>query len=101
MYVDPSKILLLFVMPVGLVLIPVLAAWLLLQRCLKKTLVSLLAAAVVLLWLTSTPFVAGQLGHKLESHCPPLPLAVVPNSSSATTSSSVRRWGVMYVSSWA
>ena len=78
MYVYLSKILPLFVMPVGLVLILLLVALFFVRRGMKRTATGLLLLAVGLLWLASTPFVAERLYQELESRYPPVPLADVP-----------------------
>lgn len=78
MYVYLSKILPLFVMPVGVTLLLLLAALLFLRGGWKRTSSGLLALAILLLWLGSTPFVAGQLYRTLESVYPPLPMDEVP-----------------------
>jgi uncharacterized SAM-binding protein YcdF (DUF218 family) len=78
MYVYLSKILPLFVMPVALVLILLVVALFFVRRGMKRTASGLLLLAVGLLWLASTPFVAGRLYHELESRYPPVPLADVP-----------------------
>ena len=77
-YVYLSKILPLFVMPVSVVLILLLLAFLFLQRDWKSTGVSLVLAAVVILWMSSTPLVATTLYRDLEARYPPLPLAKLP-----------------------
>jgi uncharacterized SAM-binding protein YcdF (DUF218 family) len=77
-YVYLSKILPLFVMPVSVVLILMLMAFLFLQRDWKFTGISLLLAALVVLWTSSTPLVATTLYRDLEARYPPLPLAKLP-----------------------
>ena len=77
-YVYLSKILPLFVMPVSVVLILLLLAFLFLQRDWKSTGVSLVLAAVVILWMSSTPLVATTLYRDLEARYPPLPLTKLP-----------------------
>jgi uncharacterized SAM-binding protein YcdF (DUF218 family) len=78
MYVYLSKILPLLVMPLGLVLILLVAALLFVRRGMKKTASGLLIMAVVLLWLASTPFVAERVYRELESRYPPVALADLP-----------------------
>jgi uncharacterized SAM-binding protein YcdF (DUF218 family) len=76
MYVYLSKILPLLLMPVTIVLVLSLIA-LLLQRGSKKMAASLLAVAISVLWVASTPMVANGLYRGLESRYPPQPLAEV------------------------
>jgi uncharacterized SAM-binding protein YcdF (DUF218 family) len=78
MYVYLSKILPLFVMPVGMVLILLLGVLFFVHRGMKRTATGLLLLAAGLLWLASTPFVAERLYHELESRYPPVPLNDVP-----------------------
>jgi len=78
MYIYLSKILPLFVMPVGLVLILLLAALLFLRRGMQRTAGGLLLSAVALLWLASAPFVAERFYRALEGRYPPLALQDVP-----------------------
>jgi len=82
-YVYLSKILPVFVMPVSLVLILLLVALFLLLKGLRKTAAGLLAAAVALLWVASTPFVAESLYGGLEARYRPVPTADVPVSDCA------------------
>jgi uncharacterized SAM-binding protein YcdF (DUF218 family) len=79
-YVYLSKILPLFVMPVSLVLFFLVATLILLRRGMKRTGSTLLVAAVLLLWLSSTSLVAGALFRALEGQYPPVPMAKVPSS---------------------
>ena len=78
MYVYLSKILPLFVMPIGIVLLLIVVALLLTRTGWLKTAKSLLAAAALLLWLAATPFVAESLYRALEADYPPKPLADIP-----------------------
>ena len=80
MYVYLSKILPLFVMPVSLVLILLIAAVFLLAKGLRKSASGLMAAAIALLWLASTPFVADTLYSALEARYRPVPLGDLPTS---------------------
>jgi uncharacterized SAM-binding protein YcdF (DUF218 family) len=78
MYVYVSKILPLFVMPLGLALVLLLVALLFLRRGWKKTASGLLTVTALGLWLASTPFVAQELYRSLERQHPPVSLAEVP-----------------------
>ena len=78
MYVYLSKILPLFVMPVSVVLLLIVLALLMTRTGWLKTAKGLLAAAVVLLWASATPFVAESLYRALEADYPPKPLADIP-----------------------
>jgi uncharacterized SAM-binding protein YcdF (DUF218 family) len=77
-YVYLSKILPLFVMPVGVVLVLIALALLLMRRGWLKTSSGLLVAAVAILWVSATPLVAEKLYRELESAYPPKPLADIP-----------------------
>jgi len=79
-YVYLSKILPLFVMPVSVVLILSVAALIMLQRGMKRTASSVLAVAISLLWVASTPMVAEGLYRGLESRHPARALAEVPEA---------------------
>jgi uncharacterized SAM-binding protein YcdF (DUF218 family) len=79
MYVYLSKILPLFVMPLSVAIILLLAALLFLRE--RRRLASGLAAlAVVVLWVASMPVTATKLYRGLEAQYPPTPLADVPVS---------------------
>jgi uncharacterized SAM-binding protein YcdF (DUF218 family) len=80
LYVYLSKILPLFVMPISLVLMLVLAALLLLARGRTRIAGAALVAAMAVLWLSSTPLVAEALYRNLEARYPPLPLDRVPEA---------------------
>jgi len=71
MYVYLSKILPIFVMPLGIVIVLALVA-LLLREKKHRTSTALLALAIVVLWVSSMPIVAHTLGHNMESHFPPV-----------------------------
>jgi len=77
-YVYLSKILPLFLMPVSLVLILVLASLLLLRRGMMGTAGGVLGLALALLWLAATPFVAERSYRGLEAQYPPVSLADIP-----------------------
>jgi uncharacterized SAM-binding protein YcdF (DUF218 family) len=70
-YVYLSKILPIFVMPLGIVFVLALVAFLL-HKNKRRISAAFLAAAIVVLWVSSTPIVAHTLGHNLESHFPPV-----------------------------
>lgn len=80
MYVYLSKILPLFVMPISVVLILVLAALLLLARGRTRIASGVLVSALGVLWISATPLVAEGLYRNLESRYPPLPLERVPQA---------------------
>jgi uncharacterized SAM-binding protein YcdF (DUF218 family) len=80
MYVYLSKILPLFVMPISVVMILVLAALLLLARGRTRIASGVLVAALGVLWISATPLVAEGLYHNLEARYPPLPLEQVPQA---------------------
>lgn len=80
MYVYLSKILPLFVMPISVVMILVLAALLLLARGRTRIASGVLVAAIGVLWISSTPLMAEALYRNLEARYPPLPLEQVPEA---------------------
>ncbi len=80
MYVYLSKILPLFVMPVSVVLILSVVALFMLQRGMKRTASGVLAAAIALLWVASTPMVAQGLYRGLESRHPAQSVDDVPEA---------------------
>jgi len=79
-YVYLSKILPLFVMPVSVVLILSVIALFMLQRGMKRTASGVLAAAIALLWVASTPMVAQGLYRGLESRHPAQSVDDVPEA---------------------
>jgi len=79
-YVYLSKILPLFVMPVSVVLILSVVALFMLQRGMKRTASGVLAAAIALLWVASTPMVAQGLYRGLESRHPAQSVDDVPEA---------------------
>jgi uncharacterized SAM-binding protein YcdF (DUF218 family) len=79
-YVYLSKILPVFVMPLSVVLILVVAALLLLARGRTRSAGGALVTAIVVLWISSMPLVAEGLYRNLESRYPPLPLEQVPQA---------------------
>ncbi|MBT8058358.1 MAG: YdcF family protein [Gammaproteobacteria bacterium] len=78
MYVYLSKILPVFVMPLGVVSVLLLLALFFIRRDKRRTAAGLLGLGLAVLWLASTPFVAAQLYRQLESRYPPVPLEDVP-----------------------
>jgi uncharacterized SAM-binding protein YcdF (DUF218 family) len=79
-YVYLSKILPLFVMPVSVVLMLSVVALVMLQRGMKRAASSVLAVAISLLWIASTPMVAEGLYRGLESRHPAQSLDRVPEA---------------------
>lgn len=65
-------------MPVGVTLFLCIAALLLLRRHHRKAAGALVALAVLVLWVSSTPIVASALYRDLERRYPPLPLERIP-----------------------
>ena len=80
MYVYLSKILPPLVMPVSIVLILAVVALIMMQRGMKRTAASVLAVAISVLWVSSTPMVAEGLYRGLESRHPEQPLDKVPEA---------------------
>ena len=80
MYIYLSKILPLFVLPPGILIISLLLALILLWRGWRKSARLVLATTLLLFWLFSTPFFAGALYFKLTEDHPPLALAEIPTS---------------------
>jgi uncharacterized SAM-binding protein YcdF (DUF218 family) len=79
-YVYLSKILPVFVMPITVVMVLVVAAIFLLRRKKTRSTIGILLAAIVVLWVSATPLVAQSLYRGLESRFPPMPLADVPQA---------------------
>lgn len=71
-----TKLLPLFVYPLGLAIILLLAAMLLGRF--KRARSAILAVAVYVLWICSTPLLADRLMSGLESEFPPLPITELP-----------------------
>ncbi len=71
MYVYLSKILPIFVMPLSIVFVLALVAFLL-RKNKRGTSAVFLGLAIVVLWVSSMPIVAYKLGHNMESHFPPV-----------------------------
>jgi len=79
MYVYLSKILPIFVMPLGVVFFLLLVALILLRRDRKRIAAGFLALAMVVLWVSSMPLTAKLLYQNIESRYPPIPLDQVPS----------------------
>jgi len=78
MYVYLSKILPLFVMPLGVVFFLLLLALIFLRRNKLRTAAGLLVLGFLVLWTASTPFVAGQVYRHIESRYPPVLMEDIP-----------------------
>ena len=81
MYVYLSKILPLFVMPLGVALFLALVALILLRKGKKNASAVLLLLSIICLWVMSTPLVGESLYRKLESEYPPVALDIVPQAN--------------------
>ena len=80
LYIYLSKILPLMVLPVGIVLELSVIALLLLWRRKQKSASVFLLAAILVLWVSSMPIVAGSLLGKLEQQYPAMALEDIPAS---------------------
>jgi len=80
-YVYLSKILPLMVLPVGLILLTLLPALIFLARGRRAISGGLIALAILILWVSSTPIVASALYGRLERQYPPVPLERIPASA--------------------
>jgi uncharacterized SAM-binding protein YcdF (DUF218 family) len=80
MYLYLSKILPLFVMPVGVALFLMLVAFFLLRRKRRHWASGLLALAFVVLWVGSMPFTARTLYGSIESRYPAVPVSDLPQA---------------------
>ena len=78
MYVWLSKILPLFVMPLGITLLLLLAALLVLRKGRLRIGSGIVLLAFIHLWVMSTPIVGEGLLRRVESAYPPPPMAVIP-----------------------
>ena len=74
MYVYLSKILPVFVMPIGVTLFLSLVALILLRKGKSRTAAAFLSLAMIYLYMMATPFVGQQLYGRVESGYPPVPL---------------------------
>jgi uncharacterized SAM-binding protein YcdF (DUF218 family) len=83
MYVYLSKILPLFVMPIGLTLFLCLVALLLLRRGRSRWAGGVLGLAFGLLWVASMPFTAMALYGGIEGRYPPVAVASLPDAGCA------------------
>ena len=79
MYVYLSKILPIFVMPLGVVFFLLLVALILIRRDRKRIAAGLLMLAMIVLWVSSMPLTARLLYQNIESRYPPMPLDQVPS----------------------
>jgi uncharacterized SAM-binding protein YcdF (DUF218 family) len=80
-YVYLSKILPLFVMPLGVSLALAIIALVLLRKGKLRTAAAFLLVSIVNLYVMSTPFVGEWLYARVESNYPPVPMARVPNAN--------------------
>jgi uncharacterized SAM-binding protein YcdF (DUF218 family) len=80
MYVYLSKILPIFVMPLTIALALGLVALFLLRRKRRRWAGGLLALAIVLLWVASTPFAARVVYGSLEARYPAVPASELPQA---------------------
>jgi uncharacterized SAM-binding protein YcdF (DUF218 family) len=80
LYIYLSKILPLMVLPVGIVLELLVIALLLMWWGKRKLASASLLVALVVLWVSSTPIVAGNLLGKLEQQYPAIALQDIPSS---------------------
>jgi uncharacterized SAM-binding protein YcdF (DUF218 family) len=78
MYVYLSKILPVFVMPLGVVFVLLLVALMLVRYGKRRSSVGALALAMAVLWVASMPLTARLAYRNIESHYPPTPLDQVP-----------------------
>jgi len=77
-YVYLSKILPVFVMPLGVVFVLLLVALILLRYGRKRISAGVLTLAMAVLCVSSMPLTANLLYRNIESHYPPIPLDQVP-----------------------
>jgi uncharacterized SAM-binding protein YcdF (DUF218 family) len=80
MYVYLSKILPLFLMPLGVTIFLALLALLFVYRGNKRLSVLFIVLSIAYLWVLSTPMVGKGLYRSLESHYPPVPMSRVPEA---------------------
>jgi len=78
LYAYLSKILPIFLMPLGLVSLLLLVALVLLRRKKLRSAAGVIILALAVLWTASTPFVADRLYRHMESFYPPVPMESVP-----------------------
>jgi len=78
MYVYLSKILPVFMMPLGVVSLLLLLALFFLRRGKRRTSAAFLVLGLAVLWTASTPFVAAQLLRQAESRYPAVAMEQVP-----------------------
>jgi len=77
-YVYLSKILPIFLMPLGLVSLLLLVAFGLLRLKKLRSAGGVIILALAVLWTASTPFIAERLYRHMESFYPPVPMVNVP-----------------------
>lgn len=80
MYVYLSKILPLFLMPLGVTIFLALLALLFVYKGKKRLSMIFLVLSIAYLWVLSTPMVGEGLYRSLESEYPPVPLSRVPEA---------------------
>ena len=80
MYIYLSKVLPLFVMPLGVTLILLLVALLLIRKRKRRYAGGVVLAAFAYLWVMSTPIVGENLYRRIEANYPPIPLSEVPQA---------------------
>lgn len=80
MYVYFSKILPIFVTPIGIILELLLVVLFLLWKRKRKSAATLLVAAMLMLWVASMPIVADHLLGRLEQQYPPVAMNDIPAS---------------------
>lgn len=81
MYVYLSKILPLFVMPIGVTLFLMLVALVLLRKGKNRISGAFLLVAAIYLYVMATPFVGEHLYGRIEANYPPVPIARIPNAN--------------------
>ena len=81
MYVYLSKILPLFVMPLGVTLAILLVALILLRKGKRRTGSGFVLLSFVYLWVMSMPIVGDSLYQRVESDYPPVAMDIVPNAN--------------------
>ena len=81
MYVYLSKILPLFVMPLGVTLAILLVALILLRKGKRRTASGFVLLSFIYLWVMSTPVVGEALYRHIESEYPPVAMDIIPNAN--------------------
>ena len=80
MYVYLSKILPLFIMPLGVTLFLLVVALFFIRKRRRRYAGGVVTAAIVYLWAMSTPLVGENLYSRIEANYPPVPLSEVPQA---------------------